>query len=53
MSRHDPVFTVDLYPRPNVEVRPPSVLRDVLWLVSLSVLGGLLVYITVLLTMLW
>ena len=53
MSRHEPVFTVALYPRPNVAVRPPSVLRDVLWLVSLSVLGGLIVYITVLLTMLW
>ena len=53
MSRHEPVFTVALYPRPNDEVRPPSVLRDVLWLVSSSVLGGLIVYITVLLTMLW
>ena len=52
MSR--PIYSVALYPRPNVAVRPPSVLRDVLWLVSLSVLGGLLVYIiTVLLTMLW
>ena len=53
MSRHEPVFTVALYPRPNVAVRPPSVLRDVLWIVSLAILGGLLVYITVLLTMLW
>ena len=53
MSRHEPVFTVALYPRPNVEIRPPSVLRDVLWIVSLAILGGLLVYITVLLTMLW
>ena len=51
MSR--PIYSVALYPRPNVEVRPPSIVRDVLWLVSLSVLGGLLVYITVLLTMLW
>ena len=53
MSRHEPVFTVALYPRPNVAVRPPSIVRDVLWLVRLSVLGGLIVYITVLLTMLW
>ena len=53
MSRHDPVLTVALYPRPNVEIRPPSVLRDVLWLVSLSVLGSLIVYIIALLTMLW
>ena len=54
MSRSHPVLTVALYPCPNVEVRPPSVLRDVVWLVSLSVLGGLLVYIiTVLLMMLW
>ena len=52
MSRHEPVFTVALYPRPNVEIRPPSVLRDVLWIVSLAILGGLIVYITVLLTML-
>ena len=52
MSRHEPVFTVALYPRPNVDVRPNSVLRDVLWIVSLAILGGLIVYIVVLLTML-
>ena len=51
MSR--PIYSVALYPRPNVEVRPNSVLRDVLWIVSLAILGGLIVYITVLLTMLW
>ena len=51
MSR--PIYSVALYPRPNVAVRPPSVLRDVLWIVSLAILGGLLVYIAVLLTMLW
>ena len=51
MSR--PIYSVALYPRPNVEIRPPSVLRDVLWLVSLSVLGSLIVYIIALLTMLW
>ena len=53
MSRSHPVLTVALYPRPNVAVRPNSVLRDVLWIVSLAILGGLIVYITVLLTMLW
>jgi len=51
MSRHDPVFTVDLYPRPNVEVRPNSVLRDVLWIVSLAILGGMICYIVALLTL--
>ena len=51
MSRHDPVFTVDLYPRPNVAVRPPSVLRDVVWIVSLAVLGGMICYIVALLTL--
>jgi len=52
MSRHDPVLTVALYPRPNVEIRPPSVLRDVVWIVSLAVLGGLACWILVLLTFL-
>jgi hypothetical protein len=52
MSRHEPVYTVALYPRPNVAVRPPSVLRDVVWIVSLAVLGGLLCWIVAVLTML-
>ena len=51
MSRHEPVFTVDLYPRPNVAVRPPSVLRDVVLIVSLAILGGMICYIVVLLTL--
>ena len=53
MSRSHPVLTVALYPCPNVEVRPPSVARDVVWIVSLAVLGGLLCWIVAVLTMLW
>ena len=51
MSRSHPVLTVALYPRPNVEVRPPSVLRDVVWIVSLAILGGMICYIVALLTL--
>ena len=49
MSR--PIYSVALYPRPNVEVRPPSVLRDVVWIVSLAILGGMICYIVALLTL--
>ena len=51
MSRSHPVLTVALYPCPNVEVRPPSVLRDVVWIVSLAILGGMICYIVALLTL--
>ena len=46
-----PVYTVALYPRPNVEIRPPSVLRDVVLIVSLAILGGMICYIVALLTL--
>ena len=51
MSRSHPVLTVALYPCPNVEIRPPSVLRDVVWIVSLAILGGMICYIVALLTL--
>ena len=49
MSR--PVYSVALYPRPNVAVRPNSVLRDVVLIVSLAILGGMICYIVALLTL--